>query len=167
MPHVLIALGSNLGNRIAHLQAARDLLKNLSVAGSFEQSPVYQTTPVLCPDDSPDFYNCVVSFDYAGTPQQLHNQTQGIEFHLGRDRSAGPNAPRVIDVDILVFGDVIHNDGLLEIPHPRMLHRRFVLEPACDIAADLRLPGDHATLLEHAKHLDSQEPPLQIVQAQW
>jgi 2-amino-4-hydroxy-6-hydroxymethyldihydropteridine diphosphokinase len=167
MALVLIALGSNLGNRIAHLQAARDLLKNLGVPGTFEQSPVYQTTPVLCPDESPDFFNCVVAFEYAGTPQQLHNQTQGIEFHLGRDRSAGINAPRVIDVDILAFGDVRHNDSLLEIPHPRMLHRRFVLEPLCEIAAEFRLPGDHATIIEHAQHLDSQEPPLQVVQAQW
>lgn len=167
MPLVLIALGSNLGNRLSHLKSARDLLRNLAVAGSFEQSPIYQTTPVQCPDASPDFFNCVVSFQYSGTPQQLHNQTQGIEYHLGRDRSAGQNAPRVIDVDILAFGDITHDDGLLEIPHPRMLHRRFVLEPLCDIAPDFRLPGDRATLAEHAKHLDSQEPPLQLVQAQW
>lgn len=167
MPLVLIALGSNLGNRIAHLQAARDLLKNLRVAGTFEQSPVYQTTPVLCPDESPDFLNCVVSFDYNGTPQQLHRQTQNIEFQLGRDRSGGLNAPRVIDVDILVFGDLLLDEESLQIPHPRMLQRRFVLEPLCDIAPQLQLPGDHLTLRDHAQALDSQEPPLEIVQFEW
>lgn len=167
MALVFIALGSNLGNRLANLQCARDLLKKIAVPGSFAQSPVYQTTPVLCPDASPDFYNCCVAFDYTGSPQQLHSQTLGIEFHLGRSPSMESNAPRIIDVDLLLFGDLTHNDGLLEIPHPRMLHRRFVLEPLCDIAPDVHLPSDQVSVSEHLAHLESSESPLFLVQAEW
>jgi len=167
MARSTIALGSNLGNRLAHLQKARDCLKTLARPGTFLQSPVYQTTPVQCPDQSPDFFNAVVDFHYEGTHQQLLSHTQAIEFHLGRTAAAEANAPRIIDIDLLLFDDLIYNDGLLEIPHPRLLYRRFVLEPLADIRPEARLPQDHLTIREHLQHLESTEPPLILVQAIW
>ena len=162
-----IALGSNLGNRLKHLQQARDLLAKLAVPGSFRQAPVYQTEPVACPDGSPDFYNTVVEFDYAGSAHDLLDATQAIEFRLGRVAISERNAPRVIDVDILYFGDQRIDGEILDLPHPRLAERRFVLQPLADLHPDLVLPGDQVSIAEHLRHLDSQEPPLVTVQAVW
>ena len=162
-----VALGSNLGNRLKHLQDARDLLKKLAAPGSFRQAPVYQTEPVACPDGSPDFYNTVVAFDYAGSAHDLLDATQAIEFRLGRVAVPERNAPRVIDVDILYFGDQRIDGEILDLPHPRLTGRRFVLQPLADLYPDLVLPGDQVSIAEHLRHLDSDEPPLVTVQAVW
>ena len=163
-----IALGSNLGNRLTHLQVARDMLRNLVDAESlYMQAPVYQSEPVDCPTDSPDFFNTVIEIDYVGDAYQLLDFTQGIEFHLGRDIVFQPNAPRIIDVDILYFGNQTIKDSILNIPHPELAFRRFVLQPLADIRPNLVLPGDNATIAEHLEHLDSTEPPLSLVQSVW
>ncbi|MCW1885797.1 2-amino-4-hydroxy-6-hydroxymethyldihydropteridine diphosphokinase [Luteolibacter flavescens] len=163
-----IALGSNLGNRLRHLQDARDLLGKLAVPGSLRQAPVYQTEPVACPDDSPDFYNTVVTFDYTGgTPHALLDATQAIEFRLGRVAAPERNAPRVIDVDILFFGAEQIDGDILDLPHPRLTSRRFVLQPLADLHPGMILPGDQVSIAEHLRHLDSGEPPLVTVQEAW
>lgn len=163
-----IALGSNLGNRLAHLQTARDMLRNLVPEDTvYLQAPVYQSEPVDCPPESPDFFNTVVEIDFIGSPYDLLDRTQGIEFHFGRGVVHQTNAPRIIDLDILYFGDVVIKDSILTIPHPEMTSRRFVLQPLADIRPDLVLPGDDATIAEHLRHLDSDEPPLSLVQSDW
>lgn len=164
---VSIALGSNLGNRLKHLQDARDLLRKLALPGSLRQAPVYQTEPVACPPDSPDFYNTVIEIGYTGTPHDLLDATQAIEFRLGRISSSEVNAPRVIDLDILYFGSDRIDGEILDLPHPRLTSRRFVLQPLADICPELVLPGDQVTIAEHLRHLDSNEPPLVSVQATW
>ncbi len=162
-----IALGSNLGNRLKHLQEARDLLKRVAVPDSLLQASVYQTEPVDCPDDSPDFYNTVVEIGYTGTAHELLDATQAIEFRLGRTAVPERNAPRVIDVDILYFGEERIDGEILDLPHPRLTSRRFVLQPLAEIRPDLILPGDQVSIAEHLRHLDSNEPPLVTVQATW
>jgi 2-amino-4-hydroxy-6-hydroxymethyldihydropteridine diphosphokinase len=163
-----IALGSNVGNRLKHLQDARNMLRKLGAPDSLRQAPIYQTEPVDCPPDSPDFYNTVVEIAYSGSPHDLLDATQAIEFHLGRSAVPERNAPRVIDVDILYFGDErIDDGGILDLPHPRLTSRRFVLQPLADIRPDLILPGDQVSIAEHLRHLDSSEPPLVTVQATW
>lgn len=163
-----IALGSNLGRRLAHLQEARDLLARLAVPGSsLLKAPVYQTSPVGCPGDSPDFYNTVVEIEFAGTPLELLARTQAIEEKLGRASSPERNAPRIIDVDLLYFGDETLDTDRLVLPHPRLTSRRFVLQPLADIRPDLVLPGDEASIADHLRHLDTPEPPLALVQAGW
>ena len=163
-----IALGSNLGNRLAHLKVARDMLRKLSPEDTnFFQAPIYQSEPVDCPDNSPDFFNTVIEIDYIGAPYELLEYTQGVEFHFGRGVVYQANAPRIIDVDILYFGDEILDGGILTLPHPRLTDRRFVLQPLADIRPDLILPRDTATIAEHLHHLDSGEPPLTLVQTHW
>lgn len=163
-----IALGSNLGNRLNHLQVARDmLLKMMPDDALFMQAPIYQSEPVDCPDDSPDFYNTVIEIDYIGRPHELLEYTQGVEFHFGRGVVHQLNAPRIIDIDILYFGTETVSGGILTIPHPEMMHRRFVLQPLADIRPQLILPGDNATIEDHLHHLDSDEPPLKFVQSDW
>ena len=144
------------------------MLRKIALPDSLLQAPVYQTEPVNCPPDSPDFYNTVVEIGYAGTPHELLDVTQAIEFRLGRVALPERNAPRVIDVDILYFGDErLEDGGILELPHPRLTSRHFVLQPLADIRPDLILPGDQVSIAEHLRHLDSNEPPLVSVQATW
>lgn len=167
MPHLaVIALGSNLGDRLAHLQQACAALQAIAVPGTWRQSSVYQTEPVACPDDSPDFYNAVVSFHFAGSAEELHAHTRAIELALGRERSA-INAPRTIDIDLLLFGDQLINTPDLQIPHPRLHLRRFVLEPLAEIHPDLRLPAQHEDIATLLSHLDSSEPALEVIKKVW
>lgn len=163
-----LALGSNVGDRIANLRTARKLLRALTPVGvHYEQAPVYQSEPVDCPPGSPDFFNTVIELDYVGGPLQLLEDTRAIEYHLGRKAAPERNAPRVIDIDILYFDDLVIDAGLLVIPHPEMTHRRFVLQPLCEIRPHLVLPGDRVTVSEHLRRLDSGEAELTLVQAQW
>jgi 2-amino-4-hydroxy-6-hydroxymethyldihydropteridine diphosphokinase len=163
-----IALGSNLGDRLANLRAARDLLRALTPdVVHFEQAPVYQSEPVNCPEGSPDFFNTVIELDYVGEPAKLLEDAKAIEYHLGRKPGAGPNSPRVIDIDILYFDDLTIDTGILIIPHPHMTHRRFVLQPLAEIRPLMTLPGDHVTISGHLQHLDSGEPELILIQANW
>lgn len=163
-----IALGTNLGNRLTHLRKARDMIRQLVDPDShYLEAPIYQSEPVGCSDDSPDFYNTVIEIDYIGEPYELLSKTQEIEFHLGRESVYERNAPRIIDLDILYYGNVTIQDEILTIPHPQVIHRRFVLQPLNDIRPNLILPGDDATISEHLDHLESDEPLLNLVQSVW
>ena len=166
MPRIGIALGANLDDRLAHLRAARNLLLELST-GPLIQAPVYQTEPLLCPAGSPDFYNTVVEISYEGSPFDLLEITQKIEKQLGRTEKVERNAPRVIDVDLLYFGDQIVDTEVLQLPHPRLAQRRFVLHPLSTIRPELILPGQMKKVEELFKKLDSDEPPLALVTENW
>ena len=137
MKTVYIALGSNLGDRAENLRQAREQLQsnNLRVTRA---SSVYETAPreLL---DQPWFLNQVVEAETTLFPRQLLARLQGIEKEMGRQRVTA-NGPRTIDLDILLFGRIIVTAAGLEIPHPRMNERRFVLEPLCEIAPALRHP---------------------------
>ena len=167
MPHLaVIALGSNLGDRLVNLQAACDALRSIALPHTLRQSSVYQTEPVACPDDSPDFYNAVVSFHFDGAAEELHDHTRAIELRLGRKRST-INAPRIIDMDLLLFGDHIINTPDLQIPHPRLHLRRFVLEPLAEIHSELLIPTQQFSIERLLQQLDSREPALQNVTCEW
>lgn len=163
-----IALGSNLGNRISNLRAARDLLRKITPGDpAYIQAPIYCSCPVNCPSDSPDFFNTVVEINYNGTPAQLLRQTQAIEVQLGRIPDTPPNSPRVIDLDILYLGEQITNSDNLIIPHPRMTQRRFVLQPLSDIRPSMTLPGDSVSVLDHLRSFDPDMAQLTLVEAEW
>ncbi len=163
-----VALGSNLGDRLGTLRGARSLLRALAEpAEEFLQAPVYQAEPVGCPPGSPDFYNSVVEFACRLSPHVLLEMTRRIERDLGRTLSTQRNAPRVIDLDILYFGDQRLGDDLLLLPHPRLTQRRFVLQPLADIRPGLILPGDAATIAQHLRSLDASEPAVHLVQSSW
>ncbi len=164
MPRVGIALGSNLGDRLAHLQAAREALLEIATPGEpFLQAATYQTEPLLCPPGSPFFYNSVVEIAYDGDPFSLLAHTQSIEKTLGRLGTPERNAPRIIDVDLLYFGDEIIDTEALVLPHPRLGERRFVLQPLAEIRPDLVLPGQTRSIAGLLDHLLSDEPPLSRV----
>lgn len=168
MARVGIALGSNLGDRLANLRAARAGLAGLAASGGvILQAPVYQTAPVLCPDGSADFYNTVVELEVEGGAGWLLQETQRLERRLGRESGGVRNAPRVIDIDLLYWGDAVVDLPGLVLPHPRLAVRRFVLQPLAEIRPDLQLPGWAGTAREMLAWLVSDEPPLGWVTDDW
>jgi len=164
MPRAGIALGSNLGDRLARLRAALAGLRKISTPGEpVLTAPVYQTEPRLCPEGSPDFYNTVVEIHFDGTAHDLLAETRAIEEALGRIRNSERNAPRIIDIDLLYVGNDRIADSMLELPHPRIGERRFVLQPLADIRPELVLPGQQTNIADQLEKLISDEPALEKV----
>lgn len=163
-----IALGSNIGHRLNHLSEARDLIKALNNKGQVMlQAPVYQSAPLNCPPRSPDFYNTVVEIGWRGTPEELLEATQKIEYHFGRHFEGIKNAPRIIDLDILYINDLQSNSEQLTLPHPRIRERRFVLQPLADIRPELILPGYELSIMECLRKLDPEEQELTLIATKW
>ena len=137
MTEVYLGLGSNLGDREANLRRALELLTAYGVKVQ-QLSPIYETEPVDAPDSGP-FLNAVCQAETPLDPQALLRTAKAIEEALGR--SSGPrNAPRAIDIDILLYGDLVLDTPELTIPHPRMADRAFVLAPLADIAVGIMHP---------------------------
>ena len=103
-------------------------------------SAVYETEPVGCEQGAGNFLNAVIEFGYAGEPQNLLRQLAEIERHLGRATAHEKNVSRTIDLDLLYFGNLEIETTDLQLPHPRMIEREFVLRPLVDVAPDLVLP---------------------------
>jgi len=137
-----IALGSNLGDRLANLQSARDQIRALDgITEPTVQSTVYETSPVDCEPGAQNFYNAVIEVGFEKSAEALFEALQKIERDLGREGNHERNVSRTIDLDLLYCGSERRADATLQLPHPRMTERKFVLQPLCDIAPDLRLPG--------------------------
>ena len=134
-----LGLGSNLGDRLATLQAALDGLAANPGIQVDASSRVYETAPVGGPEQ-PDYLNAVVRIHTTLTARELLARCQRVESDLGRVRDVRWGA-RTIDVDILTFGDWTIDEPDLQIPHPRMHERAFVLLPLLELDADPPLPG--------------------------
>lgn len=148
----VVALGSNLGDRLAALQGAVDALADTPEVWITGVSPVYETQPVDCPEGSETFLNAVVLMDTTLSASRLMDRALAIEDAYDRDRSAGGNAPRTLDVDLIAVGDRRSNEEWLRLPHPRAHERAFVLQPWHDLEPDAQLPdfGPVADLLAKA-----------------
>ena len=131
----VVALGSNLGDRLAKLQGALDTLADTPGVWVTEVSPVYETEPVDSPADAGRFLNAVVIVDSTLSAHTLLDRAQAIESAFGRQRRDGdvPNAPRPLDVDLILVGDRRADDATLTLPHPRAHQRAFVLRPWADV----------------------------------
>ncbi len=141
---VYLSLGSNVGDRAAQL---RNAIARLGAAGRVvAQSSLYETEPVEF-TEQPWFLNCAVALETDTTPQQLMAAILGIEEEMGRKR-VQKKGPRTIDIDILIFGNMIVKSKRLTIPHPAMQHRRFVLEPLAEIAPEAVHPVFNKTIRE-------------------
>ena len=140
-----LSLGSNVGDRLENLRRAFRLLCEVGIALRCTSS-VYETEPV----DNPDqgwFLNCIAEIATTLEPLALLRKVQQIEAQLGRERTVA-KGPRTLDIDILVYGDVVLESEELTLPHPRMLQRRFVLEPLRELAPTLLIPGTGKTVEE-------------------
>ena len=134
-----LGLGSNVGDRRSHLQAAVDELARHGVR-VLASSSVYETEPVGEVLDQPDFLNACVRFATDLDPDALLRACKEVERELGR-RPTVRHGPRPIDVDVLLLGDAIHSGERLSLPHPDIASRRFVLVPLLELDPDLSIPG--------------------------
>lgn len=146
-----LALGSNIGDRRAAIDAALDAIGNIDGVRLFDRAPIIETAAVTLPGSEPqgDYLNSACSIETTLDARDLLLALQRIERSLGRDRAAGePWAPRTIDLDILLDGERIIDEPGLTVPHPRMHERRFVLEPLSAIASDAAHPALGRTVAE-------------------
>jgi len=134
---VYLSLGSNIGDRERNLRDAVDLLAEPQLR-AVRVSSFYETEP-LDVHDQPWFLNAVVEAETDLFPKQLLARVQRIEQVLGR-RRLKPKGPRTIDIDILLYGGAVIDADELQVPHPRLAERRFVLEPLAELAPNLRDP---------------------------
>lgn len=136
----VVSLGSNLGDRFAALQGAVNALADTPGVQVVAVSSVYETAPVDAPDGSPDFLNAVVLADTALSVTTLLDRLQAIEAAYGREREKA-NAPRSLDLDLIVVGNRLSDADELRLPHPRAHERAFVLLPWHEVDSDAELPG--------------------------
>ncbi len=137
--HTVLALGSNLGDRLATLRGGLTVLLNEPALTLIALSPVYETVPVGGPPQ-PAYLNAVLVARTTLTPMALLHRCQHAEqaFHRTRTQVWGP---RTLDVDIIVYGDLVSDDPVLTLPHPRAGERAFVLAPWLDAEPDAEIPG--------------------------
>ncbi len=133
---VYLSLGSNVGDRQAHLDTALEKLRRLGTVAAI--SSFYETEPVEVRQQG-WFLNCVIKLETEAMPRQLLKRLLDIEQSMGRRRTQA-KGPRNIDIDILLFGSSVVEAKGLTIPHPAMHERRFVLEPLAEIAPEVRHP---------------------------
>jgi 2-amino-4-hydroxy-6-hydroxymethyldihydropteridine diphosphokinase len=150
-----LSLGSNIGDREANL---RDAIARLETLGRIAAvSSIYETEPVEVADQA-WFLNCVVALETSHAPESLMKELLSLEREMGRERIQR-KGPRTIDLDIVLFGDLVINSPTLTLPHPAMHQRRFVLEPLAEIAPDAWHPG----LKKTARQLLDELPAGQVV----
>lgn len=133
-----IALGANLGDAVAAVRGAIDRIGQLPGTRLVKQSTLYRTAPVAA--SGPDFINAVVEVATTLAAPELLAQLQALEQRAGRERPYR-NAPRTLDLDLLLYGSAHIESLQLTLPHPRMGERAFVLVPLAEIAPELELPG--------------------------
>ncbi|MGI9073924.1 MAG: 2-amino-4-hydroxy-6-hydroxymethyldihydropteridine diphosphokinase [Bryobacteraceae bacterium] len=157
LKRVYLSLGSNVGEREENLNRALRALERDNIH-LLAQSSVYETEPQDVVQQR-WFLNLAVECETLYFPLQMLGAIQRIERELGRERGAGAvrGGPRVIDIDILLLGSVVMATRQLTIPHPRMLERRFVLEPLLEIAPELRHPGTREPLSKYLGKLEGQK----------
>jgi 2-amino-4-hydroxy-6-hydroxymethyldihydropteridine diphosphokinase len=161
-----LGLGSNVGDRRAHLQAAVDALPGFGVR-VVSSSSVYDTEPVGEVLDQPEFLNAVVRVETDLEPEALLDACKAVERDLGRQAGGVRHGPRPIDVDVLLLGDVEFESERLRLPHAEVTSRRFVMVPLLDVTPDAVLP-DGAPVAEALEALGTGQavrragPPLQV-----
>jgi 2-amino-4-hydroxy-6-hydroxymethyldihydropteridine diphosphokinase len=133
-----VGLGANLGDARAALQSAADAIGKLPETTLVALSPLYRSAPIDA--SGPDYVNAVALVRTNLDAHALLRSLQAIEHEHGRERSHR-NAPRTLDLDLLLHGDDVIHDDMLTLPHPRMHERAFVLRPLLDVAPDIRIPG--------------------------
>lgn len=151
----VVSLGSNLGDRLARLQGAVDALAETPDVVLTAVSTVYETEPVDSPQDAPRFLNVVVLLDTTLPARMLLERAQAIEAAFGRERTGVGNAPRTLDVDLILVGNRRADDETLVLPHPRAHERAFVLVPWAELEPEAELPGMGA-VAELAEKVGSQ-----------
>jgi 2-amino-4-hydroxy-6-hydroxymethyldihydropteridine diphosphokinase len=137
----VISIGSNLGERRNNLQGAVNTLADTPEVWVTDVSPVYETVPVDAPEGSRDFLNAIVLLDTTLSARTLLDRAHAVESAYGREPGGDRNAPRTLDVDLIVLGDRRADEADLVLPHPRAGERAFVLVPWLDLEPEAEIPG--------------------------
>lgn len=149
-----IALGSNLGDKKSFLNQAIGHLRELHEGGDFLVSSFHDTEPLDCPSGSPTFLNAVAEIETSLSPLELLRRLQDLEIRSGRPQHHPKNAPRTLDLDLLYCDGMTLYHPDLELPHPRMTGRAFVLAPLAEIRPQLRLPGWSMSCFDYLLNID-------------
>jgi len=152
-----IGLGSNVGDRGAELAKARNWLRSLDPSAQF--SSEYETDPVDCPPGTPAFRNQVAELNWTGSLEVLLQWMQEYERSRGRKTVRKVNDPRLLDLDLLYAGRNWVKNPRLDLPHPRMAERRFVMEPLAELCPGRRIAGLPGTVWETANWLKGRGGP--------
>jgi 2-amino-4-hydroxy-6-hydroxymethyldihydropteridine diphosphokinase len=145
-PAVVVAFGSNLGQRDRYIREAAEQIA--SFLSDFRLSEIIETLPVgLGTEDNPPYLNAVGVGESDLSPRDILERLRAIEDEAGRVRPHA-NAPRTLDLDLILAGDAVVNDRDLQVPHPRFRDRRFVLGPLVELEPDLRDPATGRTMRE-------------------
>jgi 2-amino-4-hydroxy-6-hydroxymethyldihydropteridine diphosphokinase len=150
-----VGIGGNLGNRRATLTVAVQKLCRLPQTRVLKTSS-FQWSDPEGGEDQPRYLNGAAELESDLTPEELLEQLLKIETSLGRIRSI-PKGPRTVDLDLLLFGKQAIQSRNLELPHPRITKRRFVLEPLSELCPDIIIPGTKGSVLHHLQSLNKRE----------
>jgi 2-amino-4-hydroxy-6-hydroxymethyldihydropteridine diphosphokinase len=150
-----LGLGSNQGDRLANLRAAREALQSRPGIEVIASSSSYETEPQGEITDQPDFLNAAIAIETELGPEELLDECKAVEADLGRDFNQERHGPRVVDVDLLLLGDEEYASDRLTVPHRDVLVRRFVLAPLLEIEPHLALP-DGTRLADALERLEGQ-----------
>ena len=155
---VLIGLGSNRGDSAATVHLAMDALERFAIS-PIRRSGLWRTSPVDCPPGSGDFVNAAVAFQPRAelSPEAMLSALKRLERQHGRAPAAERNAPRELDLDLLLFGNQVRNGADFVLPHPRAVDRRFVLVPAAEVLPDAVWPGTDRSIRQLLESLESGE----------
>ena len=144
---IFLAVGSNVDDRYQNLKNGIHLINQHPHIWVLNKSYVYES-PAMYYSDQSDFYNMVIEIDTNLNPLELLKEIKKIELILGRNTENKKNMPRTLDLDILAIGDLLIHSKLLEIPHPKIAERKFVLKPWNDIDPDYSVPNYSAKVSE-------------------
>ncbi|VFQ47316.1 2-amino-4-hydroxy-6-hydroxymethyldihydropteridine diphosphokinase [Desulfoluna butyratoxydans] len=153
MHDVFLCLGSNMGDRKANFDRALHEIESRGIARLVAVSPLYKTSPVDYTDQA-WFLNGAARVETSLSPRDLLAQLKAVEADLGRDASGIRFGPRPIDIDILLYDDLVYSDDELTIPHPRMDKRAFVLTPLCDIDSEIIHPDTNKKMQTLLSEID-------------
>ena len=165
MTLALVALGSNLGDRQSNLDRAMQLLAAVPGVRLIAASGSHATHPIGGPSGQGDFLNAAALFETSLKPAALFAAMHDVETALGRRRDGPRWSPRPIDLDLLLYGSLVVETAELTVPHPRMAFRRFVIEPAAEVAPTMMHPTIGWTLAELREHLRTAPPYVAIAGA--
>ncbi len=166
MATCLIALGSNLGDRLTQLRSAVSVLRHDPEVAVKHISPLYETAPVGGPEDQGAYLNAAAIIETELPADKLLARLHEVEAMHERERLVRWGA-RTLDLDLLTYDEFVSDQETLELPHPRMHQRRFVMVPVCDIAADMVHPQLQRTMQELLKELPIEPGDLTLFESNW
>ena len=144
---VFLGLGSNMANKLSNLEEAISFIDKIQNINVLLKSKIYETSPMENLNQD-NFLNQVIQIDTDIKPLELLKIIKNIENTMGRIKNKERYMPRIIDIDILAYQDLILNNEILSIPHPKIKFRKFILKPWSDIAPDYILPNSKYTIKE-------------------